>query len=147
MVAEHIGAVLANIDRDGWRGETRRRLRLIALVHDTLKFRARELGQPHGLLARRFAERYLDDPGVLTVVEHHEAAFKAWRQSRRDPGAAARAVAELRERVGEHHELYLSFYRADSATPGKGEEPYLWFAGHWTRGTPQGQRPLGATRR
>jgi hypothetical protein len=55
--------VLANVDREARSPEERRQLRLVALVHDTLKH-AVDPHRPatgenhHGMRARRFAERY-----------------------------------------------------------------------------------------
>lgn len=131
-VAEHVAEVLANVDRGAHDPATRARLRLIALVHDTFKHEVRWWWPgrgDHARLARRFAERYLDDEGVLLVVEHHDDAYRAWRRARRTGRwrAAERRAIALRDRLAEHLPLFLAFYRADNATGTKAPDDLRWF--------------------
>jgi hypothetical protein len=130
-VAEHIREVLANVDG---LGTDRRRLRLIALIHDTFKHqvdrsRPRTGDNDHARIARRFAERYVDEPGVLAVVEHHDDAYRAWRRARRtgDWERAERDARALIERLGEDLALFRAFYACDNATGDKAAEPREWF--------------------
>jgi hypothetical protein len=131
-IADHVAEVLDNIDHAGVDDATRARLRLIALVHDTFKQDVRwwHPGRnDHAKLARRFAERYVDDEGVLLVTELHDDGFRAWRHGKRTGrwnAAEARARA-LRERLGEHLPLFLAFYRADNATGTKSSDDLRWF--------------------
>jgi hypothetical protein len=135
-VGAHIAQVLANIDRRGAAGERRRKLRLIALVHDTLKFevdrsgaRRGDLANHHARRARDFAARHLADEDVLDVVELHDDAYRAWRGGRRTGrwDEAAEAARELLDRLGDRLDLYLDFYRADNDSPSKAREPLHWF--------------------
>ena len=133
-VAAHIGEVLANVDEVSLGLEDRRRLRLIALIHDTFKYqtdqrRPRTGGNHHAAIARRFAERYIDDADVLTVIELHDEAYNAWsmgRRRRRWEAAEARAQ-RLLDRLDGTVGLYLRFYRADNRTGSKDQAPLRWF--------------------
>ena len=131
-IAEHVKEVLSNIDAAGHDAATRARLRLIALVHDTFKQDVRWWlpgRTDHARLARSFAERHIDDEGVLAVVELHDEGYRAWRHGKRTGRwrAAERRVAELRRRLGEHLPLFLAFYRADNATGTKSDADLRWF--------------------
>lgn len=133
-VLAHVREVLENVDRWARSPAERARLRLIALVHDAFKYRVdrslpRTGANHHGALARTFAERHIDDPGVLEVIEHHDAAYGAWsfgRRSGRWDEAEERARA-LIARLGEHLDLYLAFYRCDKHTGDKTDADLEWF--------------------
>ena len=140
-IAAHVAEVLANLDRASLDVAARRKLRLVALLHDTFKHQV-DPGRPptganhHGAIARRFAERHLDDPDVLELLELHEEAYNAWLTGVRR-GSWARAevrVERLRERLGPRLGLYLAFYRADNATGDKHDEPLRWFEALVARG-------------
>lgn len=133
-VAAHVAEVLANVDRQALDEEDRRRLRLIALVHDTFKHRVdrrrpRSGDNHHGRIARRFAERYLDDAELLEIVELHDEAYNAWRKGARTGNweAAEERARRLIDRLGPSLPLYCRFYRADNATGSKSREPVEWF--------------------
>jgi hypothetical protein len=84
QVMYHIAEVLANIDHLARTDEERRDLRLIALIHDTFKYRVdptkpRVGNNHHATIARQFAERYIDDAAILDIIELHDEAFNAWR--------------------------------------------------------------------
>ncbi len=135
VVGIHVAQVLANLDRAGLEPETRRKLRLVAIVHDAFKIevdrqRPRTGDNHHAIRARRFAERYLDDADVLELIELHDDAGNAWTAgSRRGDWATAEArVADLLSRLGPRLDLYLAFYRADNATGDKQDDRYRWFA-------------------
>jgi hypothetical protein len=133
-VAEHVAEVLANIEASGASGERRAVLRLVALVHDALKFQVVRwlpaVGpNHHARRAARFARRYVSDPELLEVVRLHDEAYHAWQLARRPGG---RAPGEWRARwllrhLGARRELYLAFYRADTETGAKTREPLRWF--------------------
>ena len=133
-VGAHIGEVLANVEEVALDLEDRRRLRLIALIHDTFKYqvdrrRPRTGGNHHAAIARRFAARYIQDSDVLEVIELHDEAYNAWSMGdRRGRWEAAEARAQrLLDRLGETVELYLRFYRADNRTGSKDQAPLRWF--------------------
>ncbi len=126
--------MLANVDRAALDVDDRRRLRLIALVHDAFKHRVdprrpRTGDNHHGRIARRFAARYLDDAELLEIVELHDEAYNAWGKGRRsgDWAAAEERAERLIERLGRSLPLYSRFYSADNATGSKSREPVEWF--------------------
>ncbi len=89
-VSAHIADVLRNVEREAPCPEERGRLRLAALIHDTFKYavdasRARTGENHHGARARRFAERYLEDPALLELLELHDEAYDSWLAGQRDP--------------------------------------------------------------
>jgi len=133
-IEAHIGEVLANLERLGLDPTSRRKLRLVALVHDTFKgevdrARPRSGDNDHALIARRFVERYTDDEDVLEITELHDEAYRSWSiGSRRGDWARAEVRARrLLERLGPRRDLYLAFYRADNAAGDKRAEPLVWF--------------------
>ena len=132
-VANHVADVLENVEREALDEEDRAALRLIALLHDAFKYRVdrrrpRTGENHHGGIARRFAERYVDDAELLEIVELHDEAYNAWRKGARGDWSAAEArAARLIERLGPSLPRYLRFYRADNATGSKTREPVEWF--------------------
>jgi hypothetical protein len=133
-VAAHILDVLTNVERHALDRADRERLRLVALIHDTFKHRVdrdrpRTGENHHGTIARRFAERYLDDHGLLEVIELHDEAYNAWVKGRHGgKWDAAEARAErLVERLGPLLGFYVRFYRADNAAGAKDQAPLEWF--------------------
>lgn len=133
-VRYHIAEVLANVEHFARTDEERYALRLIALIHDTFKYRVDpskpRLGDNHhAVLARRFAERYLDDAAILEIIELHDEAFNSWRMGAakgRWHEAEAR-VTRLVARLGSSLPLYVLFFRADSQTGSKEGDSLLWF--------------------
>jgi len=74
-VAAHIEEVLSNVDDVAVDERDRERLRLVALIHDTFKYRVvrgqtRTGGNHHAMIARGFAERYVD-PDRVTIEWRH----------------------------------------------------------------------------
>ena len=130
----HIGDVLANIDKLGLNAEARRKLRLIALVHDTFKNEV-DNSQPrtganhHATIARGFVERFTDDRDVLEITELHDEAYNSWAVGirRGDWEKANARVDRLLQRLGSRRDLYLAFYRADNSTGDKWSDPLDWF--------------------
>jgi hypothetical protein len=127
----HIAEVLANVDRHATNEEERRRLRLVALMHDTFKYMCTAEEPDHETHARIFATRYLDDHAVLELLELHDLASDAWRlgfyQQRWPEGRAQ--VEELLERLEANSllPLYLRFFRCDIQTASKDQTPLIWF--------------------
>jgi len=133
-VAAHIEEVLSNVDRVALDAEDRTRLRFVALVHDTFKHRVDPDRQPtgenhHALIARRFAERYIDDPELLEIIELHDEAYNSWVKGDRGRkwDAAEERARRLIDRLGASLAFYLRFYRADNATGSKDQAPLEWF--------------------
>jgi hypothetical protein len=134
QVKYHIADVLKNIDRLAIDADERRKLRLIALVHDSFKYRVDETkpkmgNNHHAHIARHFAERYIQDPELLLIIETHDEAYNIWRfghYKRRWQHAEERADA-LIKRLGSSLRLYIRFFYADSDTDSKDPAPVAWF--------------------
>ena len=134
VVMYHIAEVLANVDRLALAHEERRNLRLIALIHDAFKYR----GDPsklrigvnhHAVIARKFAERYLDDLALLEIIELHDEAYNSWRvgASKGRWKEAEERASRLVARLSSSLPLYMRFYRADNATGSKDNDSLIWF--------------------
>ena len=132
----HIGEVLANIDLLGLAQDDRRDLRLIALLHDTFKYRERKgvtksrNGSHHGYLARVYAEMRFGELGhLLDLIEWHDEAYFAWRkvflQGETEEGL--HRLERLKEMMGERLELYYHFFWCDTRTGDKNPAPLIWF--------------------
>jgi hypothetical protein len=133
-VSAHIADVLRNIDEDAAGSPERERLRLIALIHDSFKFKVdrsrHNVGtNHHAWIARSWAERYVTDRDVLDVIELHDEAYNSWSMGDRSDrwDKAEGRARNLIERLGPRLPLYLQFFRADNRTDSKRAEPLEWF--------------------
>lgn len=134
QVRYHLVEVLANVERYATSPEERRDLRLIALMHDTLKYQVdpykpRTGENHHGMLARRFAERHLQDEALLEVIELHDEAYNSWCMGSRKRrwNAAEEHAGLLIDRLGARMALYLRFLRCDNETGSKQPDSVKWF--------------------
>jgi hypothetical protein len=132
-VMYHIADVLANIDRACPATTDRRMLRLIALLHDTFKYKVDEhkprVGKNHHAhIARVFAERYISDPVLLDIIELHDVAYHCWRlgHHRQQWQKAEEGIDQLIARLGDAFPLYVRFFFADSDTESKNPAPMHW---------------------
>jgi len=136
-VMYHIADVLKNIDHEATSPEERRALRLIALVHDTFKYKVDDArpakgANHHAAIARAFAEKYIDDTILLDLVERHDDAYNAWRKGaygKKDWNKARECADDLIEHLGDALPLYVRFYHADNNTESKDQAPLTWFEG------------------
>lgn len=133
-VIHHIHEVLGNVERLYGKSPLRAKLRLIALIHDTFKYKVDQklpkTGENyHAMIARRFAEQWISDEDVLLVIQLHDDAYDAWLQGarHRDWAAARCYAAELRGLIGPYIDLYMAFYECDIATGDKVLAPLRWF--------------------
>lgn len=138
QVIYHIEEVLANVDKYA-ESNTREKLRLIALIHDTFKFkvdstRARSGENHHAMIARRFAENYITDVHTLDVIELHDEAYNAWVKGTNSDWSKAEArVDALLQRLGDALPLYRVFYRCDNETGNKRQHNLQWFENYLAR--------------
>ena len=83
-------------------------------------------------IARRFAEKYIDDNiDILFIIEHHDDAYNAWSQGGRH-GNWYKAEERAKKLVKALEtlnclELYLKFYECDNNTGDKSTENFEWF--------------------
>ena len=130
-VGAHVADLLARLDRASESGERRRALRFVALVHDSFKHavdrsRPRTGENHHAMRARRFAERYVDDERLLSVIELHDRPYAVWRRLRRTGAVDEGRLEDLLARVPDL-ELLRRFVALDGSTEGKDPEPVRWF--------------------
>jgi hypothetical protein len=129
-VGAHVADLLERIDARGEPEPRRSELRLIALVHDSFKHEVRERlprtgRNHHAMRARRFAERYIDDERLLSVIELHDRPYAIWRRMRRTGRLDERALRRMMERVPDL-DLFVAFVELDGSTEGKDFEPIRW---------------------
>ena len=132
-VAFHVREIMDNIDRLEIDDATRRRLRLIALVHDAFKCAEdknypRDWSRHHSVLARQFLERYTRDKAVLDIVELHDEAYYAWRTIHlyKEVDRGMQRLEKLLVRLGGNLELYYLFFKCDTETGDKNQAPLRW---------------------
>jgi len=111
-------------------------LRLIALIHDTFKYQV-DRSKPkvgdnhHGYLAMKFAEKYISDESVLTIIKVHDDAFKAWLKGSRynEWKGANNRISDLLETLKKTDSLLLfnAFFFVDNSTGDKVKDSYEWF--------------------
>lgn len=131
-VIYHIREVLDNVDKYS-NSDNRADLRLIAIVHDTFKNNV-DLTKPksgenhHGMIARRFAEKYVNNKHVLDIIELHDEAFNCWQKGNRD-GKWDKAQERLNKFLEKDLDftLYTIFYQCDNETGDKSQECIQWF--------------------
>lgn len=136
-VGAHVGHLLDTIDKWGEGGRRREELRLLALVHDSLKFdvshtRARVGANHHAMRARRLAEQYLDDERLLATIELHDRPYGIWRKLQRTGTFDGDRFSHMLERIPDI-ELFLRFVELDASTEGKRSEPLEWFRDQLSR--------------
>lgn len=130
----HIADLLANVERYALSPDDRRDLRLITLTHDSLKYRVdperpRKGENHHAMRARRFAQHYISDQRVLTIIELHDEGIHLWNRWHysRDIHQTQIRLDTLLEQLGENWLLFVQFFRCDNDTAFKNPEPVLWF--------------------
>ena len=134
-VIYHIREVLDNVEKVVEDDVMRRQLRLITIIHDTFKFQEdtsspRDWDKHHALIARNFAERFIDDDEILDIIELHDEAYYCWRWENKysKPEIAKRRKQNLLDRIGkENMQLYYMFFKCDTQTGDKTQEPVAWF--------------------
>lgn len=137
-IMAHIVEVNANIDRLPVDAETRRLLRIVCWVHDTFKH-IEDKGSPrdwtkhHGVYARNFLARYVDDAQLLNLVEMHDDAYYAWRLAHlyHRLGESEERIQALRKALrkglGDYWQLFYLFFKCDTSTGDKNPAPLVWF--------------------
>lgn len=132
----HIADVLRNVEQWGLRygPEWIKRLRLIALLHDSFKYKVdenqRRIGENHhAMIARRWSMQFLGDPTLLDIIELHDHAYHCWRHGKvtEEWTVAESKLEEIIERLGSGLQLYYMFYRCDTETGDKDPAPVRWF--------------------
>lgn len=130
-VISHIAEVLANVEKYST-PETREKLRLISIIHDAFKYKVDKakprMGENHhAMIARRFAEKYIDDIELLQIIELHDEAYNAWCKGDRGDWVKAEGRAINLISMLKNIKLYLAFYQCDNETGDKEKDNFTWF--------------------
>ena len=134
-VVLHVKEIFDNIDKLDIDSDFRRKLRLIALTHDTFKYQEHRLqkgGPPvkhHALIAYEFLKNYIEEQDVLQVIKTHDDAYYAWRADYvyRDAEAAQEKLDQLIKQNATNLNLYYAFFVCDTRTGDKNQAPIRWF--------------------
>ena len=134
QIYKHIAELLSNIDQWGEDFEYRKALRIIAYVHDTFKYLEdksypRDWSKHHSIFARKFLEKYTDDPALLKITELHDEAYHCWclQFLYQQPEVSTKRLNRLLDTLGEHLQLYYLFFKCDTRTGDKTQAPLKWF--------------------
>lgn len=131
----HVKEIFENIEKLNTTPELRRKLRTLALVHDTFKYQedrklmAKDPTKHHAHIAYKFLKKITNEKDVLAVVKTHDDAYYAWRSdyAYRDPETAEEKFDCLLKVNKNHLELYYSFFVCDTRTGDKNQSPIRWF--------------------
>jgi hypothetical protein len=130
----HILEVLDNVDKFYGNSPLREKLRIISIIHDTFMYKVditvpKDGENHHAMIARRFAEKFIEDVAILDIIQTHDDAYGAWNKGKREGDwvKALELAHQLIADLGPNLELYLSFYQCDNFTGDKTAEPYEWF--------------------
>ncbi|PIN90971.1 hypothetical protein COU57_02545 [Candidatus Pacearchaeota archaeon CG10_big_fil_rev_8_21_14_0_10_32_14] len=133
-VIYHIRDVLRNVEKYS-SSQTRVDLRLIAMIHDTFKYKQTRPILPsrenhHAVIARRFAEQFITNPQILEIIELHDEAYNSWQniEFKGNHQKAEERAKKLIDRLGNNLDLYLTFYKCDNKTSSKSPVNYNWFS-------------------
>ncbi len=130
-VLYHVKEIFENIDKINPNPELRRKLRILALTHDTFKYQEdkKDPTKHHAHIAYDFLSGYMDEADVLAVVKTHDDAYYAWRSdyAYRDPETAKEKFDNLLSINENHLDLYYYFFVCDTRTGDKNQSPIRWF--------------------
>ena len=134
QVINHIFEVLENVDRLNTSPEIRQKLRIITYVHDTFKHledkgTPRDWSRHHGVYARKFLQRFTQDPALLTITELHDEAYYSWRLGAlyHYPEKGRKRLDKLIQLLGKDIQLFYLFFKCDTKTGDKIQTPVRWF--------------------
>lgn len=132
-VAFHIPEVYLNIDSLQINDQEREELRLIALVHDTFKYKEdrgipRDWTRHHGVIASRYIEKENVAKHIIAITELHDEAFYAWRSEviEKNPEDTWRRLSKIETNLPDHLKQYIHFFLCDTLTGDKLRTPVSW---------------------
>lgn len=133
-IIHHIFEVLNNVETLYGDSPLRENLRVLTIIHDTFKNKVdRNLPSKgenhHAMIARRFAEQFIEDPAILNIIQWHDDAYSAWKKGANGGNwdAAYASALSLIDALGPSIDLYIAFYTCDNMTGDKTQEPLEWF--------------------
>lgn len=132
QVGYHIAEVLENIEQLSLSAIEREILRIVAIAHDTFKFKEEELRywngdftQHHGLLAARFMQQYTTNATILKLIEFHDEVYYTWKMN--DETRQKNRLERFIENIGDDLQLFYAFFICDTMTGDKTKAPITWF--------------------
>jgi len=135
-VIYHIQEVLANVEKY-YNTFDREDLRIIAILHDTFKYKVDQTKPKagenhHGMIARRFAEKFIiNRQDLLLIIELHDEAYNAWQKGGRHGNwyKAEERANQLIQKLRDENclDLYVKFLRCDGESGDKDSGTYEWF--------------------
>jgi hypothetical protein len=130
-VGLHVSELLEQIDLRGETRDRRTALRVIALVHDSFKYRVvkwlpRTGENHHAMRARRFLEGFSTDERLLTTVELHDRPYHTWKRLNRTGTYDEARFEQMLARIPDH-DLFLTFVEIDGASEAKNPQPIRWY--------------------
>jgi hypothetical protein len=133
QIYKHILEVFRNIDIFSISKEERKKLRFIALIHDTFKYKVDQTkpkvgGNHHGYISYMFATKYTSDGTILQIIKEHDTAYHIWRKSNRT-GDWKWGQWTLLNFVKNLYDLdlYIQFMKCDTLTGTKTGKTLEWF--------------------
>lgn len=133
----HIREVLDNVDKiPHLDQEAREKLRIITLVHDSFKHEedkyrkkyGRKDEYHHSVLAEQFLAKHTDDKQLANIILLHDEAYYCWKLLRYDRMDDYQArLDKLLSNLGENLQLYYLFFKCDTQTGDKTQDPLIWF--------------------
>ncbi len=136
-IINHIHDVLNNIHKiPNLSDKELQQLRLIAYIHDTFKHKeaayrkllGRKYEYSHAVLAYNFAKEIIIDQQVLDIILWHDEAYFCWQKEKFNLLEESNTQwNKLMENIKDCLNLYIHFFRCDTQTGGKMQEPLIWF--------------------
>lgn len=136
-IINHIREVLDNVDRiPNLDDETRCKLRLVTLIHDTFKnkeqasrkIHGRQAHNHHAVYASAFADKHVKDNIVSNLIRYHDEAYYCWKLLRYEQNEAYQEkLSNLLNIIGEDIQIYYLFFKCDTQTGDKNQDSLKWF--------------------
>ncbi len=133
----HIREVLDNIDRiPNLSASDRSTLRLICILHDTFKYKEYDARLIHGRIpeshhsyfASNFSKKYTSNPSLHQLILLHDEAYYCWQLHKQHQFVECQIrLDKLLSLLGDDLQLFYLFFKCDTKTGDKNQEPLLWF--------------------
>lgn len=129
----HVNDVLKNIDNNYKNDSDYEKLRIIAILHDTFKYKvnrsiSRNGSNHHANIASEFAKRYISDNKVLNTILLHDEVYNIWQTIFK-----RNSIKRGKERFDKFMynvidiDLFIKFYKCDTNTGNKKSQDFEWF--------------------
>ncbi len=133
----HIREVMDNVERIPLLNPIdREKLRLITLVHDVFKnkeaesrkIKGRRPDNHHAVYAAEFVKQFINDEQLITLIRLHDEAYYCWQLYKRDRQLECQIrLDNLLDALGDSLQLFYLFFKCDTRTGDKNQEPLEWF--------------------